>query len=231
MKRNSKEARNSSAKRQRRSYPKPVLERIRDEKGEKWIKHKFKIALKASTRGGHVSLDYFRNNLWKPLYAHSVDPSEDCTEEFLQKIYDQYVRLTPELNDCRLHTRTKQNGYPIHATRLKSDEEKRDDSSSKLQLHQVQWWLDNGCPEIKRGDVFAHRCHNRLCLVHAVKTTRIVNNAQTYCKCFLIVGGELRHVCRHNPQCLNVGSSAFEGELSGTNVWVKQTEDEEEEEG
>lgn len=100
---------------------------------------------------------------------------------------------------CRIHTGNLQNSYPVASCRTSRN------SSSKIQLHQVPHYVQNGWvfKPTSNSTSFNHRCHNSNCLVHAVCRTKEENIADKYCRSFIIIGKNLVHTCIHDPSCLN----------------------------
>jgi hypothetical protein len=183
-----------------------VIERIRADKGEAWIETKYHEAVAAARTFPTIPFQIFRDFVYPDLLKHSIgepDDNLDCTDLFVQ-----WLSLSHELEDCRLHTGLCIQDYPQVSTRLTTGE------TVKLQLHQVPFFMECGWTsaafDFAVDKVFAHCCHNRSCLVHAWPMSREQNNYQTYCKRIQLVDNTLHIVCRCEPRhCLQPGSLAF----------------------
>lgn len=193
---------------QRNRVSTTVMQRVYDSKGKNFIEQKWENACDNSIPGTIPSYQEFCMDIWPGLLLHRI-PDDDEEEGFdpdNSPIYDQFVTLCEELRDCQIHTQLKMQEYPHVAIRLGN-------ASLKLPLHQVPYYVETGWTTIheekNKSFAFAHKCHQRDCLIHAWPTSREENTSQTYCKKFQLVGTKLYDVCRCSPRCLRPGTLAF----------------------
>jgi len=188
----------------------PVLVRFHNNKkyGRNWILLNYNHALKKATSGSTYTLKEFQIKMWPHLHRNRIIPNGETDYDlddnrYSKRFWKQFVKLTQELEDCKIHSGLIMNGYPYFSAR------QDDKSSEKLPLHQVPHYKDHGCDDWTKKDVFAHRCHNKSCLVHAVRTDRKYNIAQSYCKAYKIVGETLYRDCNCRTKCIVPGCLAW----------------------
>lgn len=188
-----------------------VLRQIYEQpsKGQVFLENSYNEALQRSFKQSESICFYlFRVKLWPGFFRHRASsPKLTRCDKHARQIYNQYIELTSKTL-CSEHMGLQQNGYPVLSTRYGIK------SSVKVQLHQIPHYMGNGWLFGPNDSelVFAHSCHNSLCLIHATPTTRQNNNSQTRCQCFQIVNYKLVNCCFHRPQCIRPGSMAFNDE-------------------
>jgi len=209
-----------------------VFERIDTTKGIGAIREYYNNALVNSNHGKGIGIDEFRTELWPHFYRNRIITNNGQDFELDDSDYfDHFWELfnaetAAELRGCCIHTGQSQNGYPVVSVRLTSEEGnlagmQKASSSLKLNLHWVPFFQADDTEEITtekiqslNNSVFAHRCHEKLCLTHAVKSTIKFNIGQNYCKVFQIVDDELHRICHCINPCLVPGISAWSTQVN-----------------
>lgn len=181
-----------------------ILQKILDEKGKEYVENQYDNAW---TNGTYLS-DKILNQEFEEDYPAlkerrkytpgNTRTSDETFDKYVKpKIKAQWLNMRGTL--CRYHVGMLQNGYPAVSVRLS------DQSSAKLQLHQVPIWRKTGTVLVK-GMTASHLCHKKKCLTCCVPEKTGVNTSRNYCPAYIIVNDILVVTCVHTPRCLRAGA-------------------------
>jgi hypothetical protein len=145
---------------------------------------------------------------FQPIYAKLLRSRIDL--DFtppppINDVFDQYNLWIAQL-PCMIHTGQSQNGYPVVSFRSGAP----GGSSLKLQLHQMNYLMDNLAedPFIGYPNVAMHPCNHKLCLVCATSKSIGENHSREGCFPFVLVNDTLTCCCPHDPKCTDFPQSA-----------------------